>query len=95
MNFLSDAVLEQAGRLAAANPQRWIYGWAAAGTILAVAIYGALGWGIGALVGHAQAGAYAGWCWNGYWFATQVDELKCRADQQVELLEQLVKDAGL
>ena len=95
MQSIQHSVLEFVGEIACANPKAYIYSCAAVGAILGIAIYGVLGWALGHAFGYGTEGAYLAEVWYAYWFATNVDELKARIDQQVEVLETLIKEHRL
>ena len=89
MNNIKHSALEFVGEVATAYPRTWIYSFFAAGMVFAVALYGAFGYWVGGFFGHPQAGMYLSLTWYGYWFATNVEELKLFADIQVAKLETL------
>jgi hypothetical protein len=95
MNTLRSSVLDVLGELAVANPKAYIYSFAAAGAVTAVFLYGFFGWWLGHFFGHGTEGAYLAEAWYGWWFATNVETLKGLLDQQVEILETLIKTHGL
>jgi len=88
MQSILRSSLQFVGEVATTYPRTWIYSFAVAGMVTAIAMYGAIGSWLGGFVGHPTEGMYLALTFYGYWFATRVEDLKVLADQQVALLEE-------
>jgi len=89
MSHIKHSFLVFVGEVATSNPRTWIYSFMAVGIAIAIALYGALGLWLGGLFGHATEGMYLSYTLYGYWFLTNVEELKSQSDLQISNLEEM------
>ena len=89
MSHIKHSFLELVGEVSTSHPRAWIYSFFAVGMAFAIALHAAFGYWVGGFFAHPQAGMYLCLTWYGYWFATNVEQLKLHADIQVAKLETL------
>ena len=89
MSHFRHSFLELVGEVATTYPRTWMYSFMAVGMAFAIFIYGALGLWLGGLFGHPTGGMYLSYTLYGYWFLTNVEELKSQVDFYISRLEEI------
>ena len=77
------------GKLAAKNPERFVYAALLVGMCLGIATHAWLGGLLGSAVGHPTAGVWTGLSFYGYTFAINVERLKGNTEERIALLKQI------
>jgi len=81
--------LEAVGFIATRYTKSYIYGCVAVGFIVSFLIYGSIGYAVGSVFDHGQAGAQLGCAIVFLWSAFTLHKVQDVADTQIQKLEDL------